>query len=134
MIDFLFVPGGEEADVSETSRSPARKRVTGRKVADRSAQNGKSPAAVHPRKEPPPSNTPAGIRQLEAAKRAPIPPIESVPSTESSLQKLPGVRFPPALLAANPGLAGAKPGSLVVVASPSKVILLQSCFLVPCKK
>lgn len=33
---------------------------------------------------------------------------------------LAGVQFPPGLLAANPSLAGAKPGSLVVVASPSK--------------
>jgi len=32
----------------------------------------------------------------------------------------PGVSFPPGLLAANPGLVGARPGSLVVVASPNK--------------
>ena len=54
---------------------------------------------------------------------------ESVSSTPgiqidtTALHKIPGVNFPPGLLAANPGLAGAKPGSLVVVASPSKVIL-----------
>ena len=33
---------------------------------------------------------------------------------------LPGVQFPPGLLAANPVLGAAKPGSLVVVASPNK--------------
>jgi len=33
---------------------------------------------------------------------------------------LPGVQFPPGLLAANPVLGSAKPGSLVVVASPNK--------------
>jgi hypothetical protein len=32
----------------------------------------------------------------------------------------PDPQFPPGLLAANPGLSGVKPGSLVVVASPSK--------------
>merc|ERR1711872_506571 len=41
-------------------------------------------------------------------------------ANSSSISSLAGVNFPPALLAANPGLAGAKPGSLVVVASPSK--------------
>ena len=49
---------------------------------------------------------------------------------QSGLTKIPGVQFPPALLAANPGLAGAKPGSLVVVASPSKVLFLHYPFLV----
>ena len=35
-----------------------------------------------------------------------------------SLPDLSGVQFPPGLLAANPSLAGAVPGSLVVVAGP----------------
>ena len=36
------------------------------------------------------------------------------------LPDLSGVQFPPGLLAANPSLVGAKPGSLVVVAGPQK--------------
>ena len=49
------------------------------------------------------------------------PQPRTAPTTApSGAHPLSGVQFPPGLLAANPGLVGARPGSLVVVASPSK--------------
>ena len=58
---------------------------------------------------------------------------ESVLASLGQSQKLPaGIQFPPGLLAANPSLVGAKPGSLVVVASPHKPDNpLLSVFMVP---
>jgi len=123
--------GGEEADVSETSRSPARKRpnttAAGRGSADRrptAAAKRKAAAdlAATRRETPPPAGSAVVSATTEAAVHGIVSSVQAGNGTEGSpLAKLPGVRFPPGLLAANPGLAGAKPGSLVVVASPSKV-------------
>ena len=90
--------GGEEAD-GETSRSPARKR----------------PREVVRNKRRPPVLAPLPHTVSEPSHHAPALPLSSQMAPPMS-----GVQFPPALLAANPGLVGAKPGSLVVVASPSK--------------
>merc|ERR1719150_3331537 len=50
-----------------------------------------------------------------------MPPTPAPQAAATQLATaLGGVQFPPGLLAANPGLVGARPGSLVVVASPSK--------------
>eukprot|EP00093_Oithona_nana_P009346 09346.XXX_223833_222253_1 [CDS] Oithona nana genome sequencing. len=57
----------------------------------------------------------ASESEATAPKKAKTRPEESL--LKSLLEKSPS--FPPALLAANPGLANASPGSLVVVASPS---------------
>lgn len=90
--------GGEEAD-SETSRSPARKKPR-ETVRNRRRAAGSSPVTT--------PNISQGNNSTEEAS----PTVQPQLSTD--------VRFPPGLLAANPSLAGAKPGSLVVVASPSK--------------
>lgn len=123
--------GGEEADVSETSRSPARKRpntaTAGRGSAERRpTAAAKRKAAVEMaatrRETPPPAGSTVVTATTEAAVNGIVSNVQAGNGKEGSpLAKLPGVRFPPGLLAANPGLAGAKPGSLVVVASPSKV-------------
>jgi len=97
--------GGEDAD-GEASLSPAKKRqreVATRPTSNRRAQN---PAPVIPAPQPVPA-TPAPKPAPQAA------------ATQLATA-LGGVQFPPGLLAANPGLVGARPGSLVVVASPSK--------------
>ncbi len=53
-------------------------------------------------------------------KQAQQPEVVATPPRASTSFNLPqGFNFPPALLAANPGLVNASPGSLVVVASPS---------------
>ena len=89
--------GGEEAD-AEASRSPARKK------AREGGRSRRRPAA-----------TPAAPQ--------PARPVAALPAAAAphlAPAALSGVQFPPGLLAANPGLVGARPGSLVVVASPSK--------------
>jgi len=91
--------GGEDADVSETSRSPAAR-----------AKHNKS--STHPKTSNQQPDTTARVQHNLQDSTTQI--------DTSALQKIPGVNFPAGLLAANPGLAGAKPGSLVVVASPSK--------------
>jgi hypothetical protein len=93
--------GGEEAD-TETSRSPARKRV--REVVH---VRGRRPEASQPLVVP------------GQSPRAAAPPALP-PTHHRAAGSLSGVQFPPGLLAANPGLVGAKPGSLVVVARKSR--------------
>ena len=115
--------GGEEADISEASRSPAART---RDAKDK------------PRKKTKVDSRPQKSSVIHSTVSTDFKPEEVVAGTAddtepvmTGLEKLPGVRFPPALLAANPGLAGAKPGSLVVVASPSKVniqIFILFCF------
>ena len=93
--------GGEDAD-GEASLSPAKKRQ--REVAARPSTNRRAqvpaPVSAAPQPTLPTPAPQAAATQLATA--------------------LGGVQFPPGLLAANPGLVGARPGSLVVVASPSK--------------
>jgi hypothetical protein len=101
--------GGEEADISEASRSPATRTRDG-KNKTKTKKKSKVEAKI---------NKPSAVTPPTAAVAQPIVATATEPAM-TTLEKLPGVRFPPALLAANPGLAGAKPGSLVVVASPSK--------------
>jgi len=104
--------GGEDADVSESSRSPARKRQKPKKPTQ--------PSPSEPRRNARISVTPAATTPAATAENVSIGQLSGATARISGLEKMPGVHFPPALLAANPGLAGAKPGSLVVVASPSK--------------
>merc|ERR1712223_1659270 len=96
--------GGEDAD-GEASLSPAKKRQ--REVAGKSSNNRRPPAAQ------PPAPTPAPPTP------APVPPPAAAAASQLA-SALGGVQFPPGLLAANPSLVGARPGSLVGVASPSK--------------
>jgi len=147
--------GGEDADVSETSRSPARQRsrdtqpaakrskrlsnaVAADDVANSSPVNGVAIAAdlqssitplpvttntVAKKTKPSQQQTTvvaASTTRTTALPAGLSPRTAAANSSSSSISSLAGVNFPPALLAANPGLAGAKPGSLVVVASPSK--------------
>jgi len=98
---------GRHPSAGEASLSPAKKRqreVATRPTSNRRAQN---PAPVTPATQPaaPPTPAPKPAPQAAATQLA---------------TALGGVQFPPGLLAANPGLVGARPGSLVVVASPSK--------------
>merc|ERR1712088_545785 len=78
-----------------------------REVAGKSSNNRRPPAA-HPPAPTPAPPTPA-----------PVPPPAAAAASQLA-SALGGVQFPPGLLAANPSLVGARPGSLVVVASPSK--------------
>ena len=97
--------GGEDAD-GEASLSPAKKRqreVSARSTSNRRAQN---PAPVIPAPQPVPATS--------------VPKPAPAAAATQLATALGGVQFPPGLLAANPGLVGARPGSLVVVASPSK--------------
>merc|ERR1712203_169740 len=96
--------GGEDAD-GEASLSPAKKRQI--EVAGKSSNNRRPPAVQ------PPAPTPAPPTP------APVPPPAAAAASQLA-SALGGVQFPPGLLAANPSLVGARPGSLVVVASPSK--------------
>eukprot|EP00088_Acartia_fossae_P047708 TRINITY_DN5179_c0_g1_i8.p1 TRINITY_DN5179_c0_g1~~TRINITY_DN5179_c0_g1_i8.p1 ORF type:complete len:1216 (-),score=348.11 TRINITY_DN5179_c0_g1_i8:626-4273(-) len=117
--------GGEDADVSETSRSPAARRPTapGHHRPNQTPQSRRpgahnvSTPGNRPSSSSRPGSTTAGASGGGGATSTPKP---SVSISAATLQKIPGVSFPPALLAANPSLAGAMPGSLVVVASPSK--------------
>jgi len=117
---------GEDAD-GETSRSPARKktrqdsqeerqmvRIKRPQVMHRETVNHKTIRPINPRAEA------ISLSQLaEQAKANGGMTGISVSSTQVPTG-LPGVQFPPGLLAANPVLGAAKPGSLVVVASPNK--------------
>ena len=90
--------GGEDGDI-DTSKSPVRKRM----------RNG--------------SGDPAGALVQRVKRPLVVREEEGVVGGEEPVLDLPdlsGVEFPPGLLAANPSLAGAKPGSLVVVAGPQK--------------
>ena len=90
---------GEDADV-EASKSPV-----GRKVAKKSQPDQSEVVRII---EPPSQE--ASIVTIDQSEQR----IVSIHQPQASVQ------FPPGLLAANPSLAGAKPGSLVVVASPHK--------------
>jgi len=102
---------GEEADV-EASKSPVRK-------MPKQAETEKTP-------RPP---VVQGVTQVSVS----APSVGNI-SNISIHHSQPGVQFPPGLLAANPSLAGAKPGSLVVVASPHRPDnALLSVYMVPDK-
>merc|ERR1712083_640182 len=69
----------------------------------------------------PSTNRRAQVSAPVSAAPQPTPPTPAPQAAATQLATaLGGVQFPPGLLAANPGLVGARPGSLVVVASPSK--------------
>merc|ERR1712083_526061 len=69
----------------------------------------------------PSTNRRAQVPAPVSAAPQPTPPTPAPQAAATQLATaLGGVQFPPGLLAANPGLVGARPGSLVVVASPSK--------------
>jgi len=117
--------GGEDADV-ETSRSPARKRVRGNSKEERQVVRIKRPQVMHrentmamvPNQAIRPLNPrPEAVSLSQLAVQAQQSGMSGVQLTNVPMS---GVQFPPGLLAANPGLVGAKPGSLVVVASPNK--------------
>ena len=98
---------GEEGDI-ETSKSPVSKRLrtASPDLAGSLVARVKRPLVVNGRR---PDQVHAVTQEEEAE-----------PGPAVCLPDLSGVQFPPGLLAANPSLAGAKPGSLVVVAGPQK--------------
>ena len=98
---------GEDADV-EASKSPVRK------VAEVPAINRvKRPKVVNGRTADVAAAAAAAVRDQEVVEIV----AEAVPLVSAPGAVLPGLaQFPPGLLAANPSLAGAVPGSLVVVA------------------
>ena len=102
---------GGEGDV-ECSRSPdaARPRPAPRQQT-RPVARIKRPAVSRGRGQ---AVVPAVPQQQPATLQPQQPAMVAPPDL------LNGVQFPPGLLAANPSLAGAQPGSLVVVASPNK--------------
>lgn len=120
--------GGEDAD-EETSRSPARKK--GRQCSNEEKQmvRIKRPQVMHRENvnnqliRPHSSRSEAiSLSQFTDQANEGGEACVQVSNSQVKLTKGPGsnVQFPPGLLAANPGLVGAKPGSLVVVASPNK--------------
>ena len=111
---------GEEADV-EASKSPVRKGLV-------SIDHGPSVSRI---KKPLVVNGRTNVVQATNGDESFVEIIEP-PLAANLNQSHAGVQFPPGLLAANPSLAGAKPGSLVVVASPHKPDNpLLSVFMVP---
>eukprot|EP00090_Calanus_glacialis_P021073 TRINITY_DN3250_c0_g1_i1.p1 TRINITY_DN3250_c0_g1~~TRINITY_DN3250_c0_g1_i1.p1 ORF type:complete len:894 (-),score=315.81 TRINITY_DN3250_c0_g1_i1:265-2946(-) len=115
--------GGEDADV-ETSRSPARKRVRKDSREERQVVRIKRPQVMHRESNQqairPLNPRPEAVSLSQLAEQAKQAGVAGVQLTNGQVGGLSGVQFPPGLLAANPGLMGAKPGSLVVVASPNK--------------
>jgi len=116
--------GGEDADV-ETSRSPARKRVRQDSREERQVVRIKRPQVMHRESNQqairPLNPRPEAVSLSQLAEQAKQTGVASMQlSNGQAGGGLSGVQFPPGLLAANPGLMGAKPGSLVVVASPNK--------------
>jgi len=118
--------GGEDADVETSSRSPVRKRVRGNSKEERQVVRIKRPQVMHrenamamvPNKSIRPLHPrPEAVSLSQLAVQAQQSGMSGVQLTNVPMS---GVQFPPGLLAANPGLVGAKPGSLVVVASPNK--------------
>lgn len=107
---------GEEGDI-ETSKSPVSKRLrtTSPELPDSGSgslvQRVKRPLVSNSRR---PENSNSPSQEVDPAEEE----EETLPTV--SLPDLSGVQFPPGLLAANPSLVGAKPGSLVVVAGPQK--------------
>jgi len=118
---------GEDADV-ETSKSPARKktrqdsqeeerqmvRIKRPQVMHRETVSNKTIRQINPRAEA------ISLSQLAEQAKANGGMTGISVSSSQVPTGLPGVQFPPGLLAANPVLGAAKPGSLVVVASPNK--------------
>jgi len=118
---------GEDADV-ETSKSPARKktrqdsqeeerqmvRIKRPQVMHRETVSNKTIRPINPRAEA------ISLSQLAEQAKANGGMTGISVSSSQVPTGLPGVQFPPGLLAANPVLGSAKPGSLVVVASPNK--------------
>merc|ERR1719189_2973023 len=103
---------GEEGDI-ETSKSPVGKRLR----TTSPDQPGPGSSLVQRVKRPLVVN---GRRPDKVCAVTEEEKEESSGRPAVCLPDLSGVQFPPGLLAANPSLAGAKPGSLVVVAGPQK--------------
>merc|ERR1719318_1397627 len=107
--------GGEDADV-ETSRSPARKRVRQDSKEERQVVRIKRPQVMHRESNQqairPLNPRPEAVSLSQLAEQAKQTGVASVQLSDG--QPGGGVQFPPGLLAA-------KPGSLVVVASPNKI-------------
>merc|ERR1740128_402745 len=113
---------GEEADV-EASKSPVRR-------TEAEVKRVKRPQVVKARHQEAAADQVVEIIEPVVTS---LSQSEDVLATLGQSQQLPaGIQFPPGLLAANPSLVGAKPGSLVVVASPHKPDNpLLSVFMVP---
>ena len=114
---------GEEADV-EASKSPVRKAEAVSRV--------KRPQVVNGLNKTRHDEADQVVEIIEPPVMTNLSQSEGVLASFSQSQLPAGIQFPPGLLAANPSLVGAKPGSLVVVASPHKPDNpLLSVFMVP---
>jgi len=114
---------GEEADV-EASKSPVRKAEAVSRV--------KRPQVVNGLNKSRHDEADQVVEIIEPPVMTNLSQSEGVLASFSQSQLPAGIQFPPGLLAANPSLVGAKPGSLVVVASPHKPDNpLLSVFMVP---
>ena len=114
---------GEEADV-EASKSPVRKAEAVSRV--------KRPQVVNGLNKSRHDEADQVVEIIEPPVMTNLSQSEGVLASLSQSQLPAGIQFPPGLLAANPSLVGAKPGSLVVVASPHKPDNpLLSVFMVP---
>jgi len=118
--------GGEDADV-ENSRSPARKRVRQDSREERQVVRIKRPQVMHRESDKArpiqPRTEAISLSQLAAtAQQGGVASVGGIrlSTGHHGHAGRPGVHFPPGLLAANPVLTAAQPGSLVVVASPNK--------------
>jgi len=112
--------GGEDDDAIKI---PPRKRVRKDSREERQVVRIKRPQVMHRENSHntirPLNTRPEAVSLSQLAQQAAQSGQVQLTNGTSGLP-LSGVQFPPGLLAANPGLVGAKPGSLVVVASPNK--------------
>lgn len=125
----------DEVEEVEISRPPARKRSRVDSREDGQMVRIKRPQVMHREnhhKSHRTAHPPEAVSISQLAQPSPQAGISTVQLSQGQMQLnngvsgvplpngLPGVQFPPGLLAANPSLVGAQPGSLVVVASPNK--------------
>lgn len=125
----------DEVEEVEISRPPARKRSRVDSREEGQMVRIKRPQVMHREnhhKSLRTAHPPEAVSLSQLAQPSTQSGISTVQLSQGQIQLsngvsgvplpngLPGVQFPPGLLAANPSLVGAQPGSLVVVASPNK--------------
>jgi len=125
----------DEVEEVEISRPPARKRSRVDSREEGQMVRIKRPQVMHREnhhKSLRTAHPPEAVSLSQLAQPSTQAGVSTVQLSQGQIQLsngvsgvplpngLPGVQFPPGLLAANPSLVGAQPGSLVVVASPNK--------------
>ena len=132
----IFDSDSDEDEENEEERKKKEKENRKRKKKQEETKNKKRKHRIKGRRYFIDSDD-ADESELASESEAAVPkkPVaaKARPEQESLLKSLleKSPSFPPALLAANPGLANASPGSLVVVASPSPMAATSSSSSLP---